>query len=61
MKKLIILFLILSILVIGCSSNQAYEKQPTQYPSPVVGGGCGVSEVENSTTKIKYVGVEAGL
>ena len=45
----------------GCS-NQTYERQPSQpSPNPAVGGGCGVSEAENQNTKIKYVGVEAGL
>ena len=61
MKKLIILFLILSILVIGCSKDQNYS-QPTQPQSPAIGGGCGVMpENENQETKIKYVEVEAGL
>ena len=61
MKKLIILFLILSILIVGCKSyNQPVEKsQPTQ--NPAVGGGCGVAENENEQTKIKYWGVESGL
>lgn len=57
MKKLIILFLILGILVVGCSNSQTYTKQPTQPPpSPAIGGGCGVVGNEEQT-KIKYVGV----
>ena len=63
MKKLIILFLILSILIVGCKSyTQSADRQPTQPPpNPAVGGGCGVAENENQNTKIKYVGVEAAL
>lgn len=60
MNKLIILFLILSILIVGCSKNQTYAQQPTQPPSPAV-GGCSVSESDEQETKIKYVGVEEGL
>ena len=60
MKKLIILFLILGILIIGCS-NRDYRQQPNPQP-PAIGGGCSVTtENENEQTKIKYVGVEAGL
>ena len=63
MKKLIILFLVLSILVIGCKNyTQSADRQPTQPPqNPAVGGGCGVSEAENQETKVKYIEVEAGL
>ena len=62
MKKLIILFLILSILVMGCSTNQDYgQSSPQQPQSESVGGGCGVAESENQETKIKNVGVEVGL
>ena len=61
MNKLIILFLILGILVIGCSKDQTYAQQPTQPSSPSIQGGCSVSENENQETKVKYVGVEAGL
>ena len=61
MKKLIILFLILSILVMG-STNQDYgQSSPQQPQSESVGGGCGVAESENQETKIKNVGVEVGL
>jgi len=61
MKKLIILFLILGILIIGCSKDQTYTQQPIQQPSPSTQGGCSVSENENQESKVKYVGVQVGL
>ena len=55
--------MILSILVMGCSKNQDYARQPTQPPSPAIGGGCSVTteNEDNQETKINYVGVKAGL
>ena len=63
MEKIIILFLILSILIVGCYKNQAYARQPTQPPpSPSIeGSGCGVIESENQETKVKYITIQAGL
>lgn len=61
MKKLIILFLILSILIVGCSNNQTYERKTSQQPSPSVGGGCSVSEADEQETKIRYTQVQASL
>ena len=61
MKKLIALFLILSILVIGCSKNQNYRQEPNPQ-SPAIGGGCSVTtESENQEMQIKYIRVNAGL
>ena len=61
MKKLIILFIIMMVLVVGCKSyaQPTENQQPTQ--NPAIGSGCGVAENENSETKIKYVEVVAGL
>lgn len=61
MKKLIILFLILSILIISCSKNQDYDRQPIQPPSNPVGGGCSVSETDEQETKVKYVKIQEEL
>ena len=63
MKKIIILFLIFNILILGCSKNQAYARQPTQPPpSPAIeGGGCGVIGSENQETKVKYIIIQVGL
>ena len=52
MKKLIILFLILGILIMGCSKNQDYRQQPTQSPSPPIQGGCSVSENEEESNAL---------
>lgn len=63
MKRLIILFLILGILIVGCKNyNQSTDRQPTPPPlNPAIGGGCGVAENENEQTKIKYIEVEDKL
>ena len=61
MKKLIILFLILGILLIGCKSYTQTSNLPSSQNSPAIGSGCSVSEAENQETKIKYVGVEVAL
>lgn len=41
MKKIIILFLILSIFLLGCSQGTNYN-QSANPSQPSVGGGCGV-------------------
>lgn len=61
MKKLIILFLILSILVVGCKSYTQTDVVPSKTAQNPAIGGCGVIESENQETKIKYVGVESAL
>ena len=61
MKKLIIIFLILGILIMGCSKNQDYIPQSSPSPSPAVGGGCQVIENENQETEVRYIRVEVGL
>lgn len=62
MKKLIILFLILSILIIGCSNSKTYAQKPSQPPSPIVGSGCSASETdEEELAKIKYVKIQSGF
>ena len=62
MKKLIILFLILGILLLGCKSyTQSSNNLPSSQNSPAIGGGCQVIENEDKETKVKYVNVQAGL
>ena len=49
-KKLIMILMILSILVIGCSNYESRATtQPTQ--SPAIGGGCGVSTQNTEQTE----------
>ena len=55
MKKLIILFLILSILLLGCKSYTQDNKSPSTAQNPSIGGGCGVSESENQEKKIDAI------
>ena len=57
MKKIIVLFLILSILIVGCKSySQPADKpqpiRPQPSPNPAVGGECGVIESKNQETSV---------
>ena len=60
MKKIIILFLILSILLLGCKSYTKTNDSLARPNSPAIGGGCGVIENQEET-KIKYISIQAGL
>lgn len=48
MKKTIIIIMIVvfSLLIVGCPTT---EQQPTQNSQPFIGGGCGVSSVDDRT------------
>lgn len=60
MDKKLILFLILSILIIGCKSyDNPQPSQPTQ--NPAIGSGCGITENDDSEAKLIKVPIARAL
>lgn len=51
MKRILMLLLVMSMLLVGCSDKPDYSysggQQPTQNGQDTVGGGCGLASVEN--------------
>ena len=65
MKKLITIFLLLSIFLLGCSQGTQYSGSspapPNGQPNPNVGGGCGVAPQNSNIQHQTYTGIQEGL
>lgn len=64
MKKLITIFLLLSIFIVGCSQGTQYQPNPAQpngQQNPNVGGGCGVEPQNSNTPDVSYAGILEGF
>ncbi len=64
MKKLITIFLLLIIFLLGCSQGTQYNPTPSQpngQQDPNVGGGCGVEPQNSDTPDVNYAGISEGF